>query len=65
MSMQRIRSVYGVPAKRGGQIRFTDSNGAIWHGRIKSARHGRLRVALENWPRETVILHPTWQVEYL
>jgi hypothetical protein len=65
MSMQHIRSAYGVPAKRGGEIRFTDSNGAVWQGRIKSALHGWLRVALEKWPGETVILHPTWHVEYL
>jgi hypothetical protein len=64
MSMQTIRSTYGVQAKRNGEIRFTDRQGGIWQGHIKSARHGRLRVALDDLPGETAILHPTW-LEYL
>ena len=64
MSMHQRRSSYGVPAKRGGEIRFTDRTGGIWQGRIKSARHGRLRVALDDLPGETAIFHPTW-LEYL
>ena len=64
MSMGYIRQHYGVPAKRGGRIEFTDTNGAKWRGTIRSARDGRLRVQLDGL-RTTETLHPTWNVLYL
>ena len=65
MGMQYIRDHYKVPAKRGGTVRFTDTSGKKWVGRIKSAAGHRLRVAFPDFPRATAILHPTWNVEYL
>lgn len=57
MSMQWIRLNYGVPAKRGGRIRFFGAEGTI-----ASATH-HLRVRMDDGRR--VLLHPTWEVEYL
>jgi hypothetical protein len=60
MNMEYIRSMYNVPAKRGGRIRFGGSK----TGTIVGARYAKLRVRFDgqswiNW------LHPTWAVEYL
>lgn len=57
MSMEWIRRNYGVPAKRGGRVRFSGVAGTI-----TSASH-HLRVRLDDGRR--VLLHPTWRVEYL
>ena len=55
--MAWVREHYGVPARRGGRIRF---DGVC--GTILSATH-HLRVRLDDGRR--VMLHPTWHVEYL
>jgi len=68
MSMEYIRTTYGVPAKRGGRVIYTDSNDRAWPGAITAARNGRLLVRLDdNLPnsRARAKLHPTWNVEYL
>ena len=68
MSMEYIRRTYGVPAKRGCRVIYTDAIGIEWHGVITAARSGRLLVRLDdNLPssRARAKLHPTWQVEYL
>lgn len=68
MSMAYIRKAYGVPAKRGGRIRFTDSYGTVWNGRITSAKGHYLRVLVDDRVpgyRGRKLLHPTWNVEYL
>ena len=62
--MKYIRDTYNVPAKRGGLIRFKDSNGNVWEGKITSAFYGRLRVKL-NGLKYRSVLHPTWNIEYL
>ena len=68
MSMDYIRRAYGVPAKRGGRVRYYGA-GIDEFGVIVSARNGRIRVRLD---RKTVRgqavvfnLHPTWALEYL
>jgi len=58
--IEHIRKTYGVPAKRGGRLRF---EGRI-EGKIVGARYGRLRVRFPDFTR-IVILHPTWGIEYL
>lgn len=63
--MKYIRDSYGVPAKRGGKIKFTDGKGTVFECRILGACSGRLRVAVEGIKKKALILHPTWQVEYL
>jgi len=68
MSMQYIRSHYGVPAKRGGRVRFTDSDGRVFHCIIRSASGAYLRVSTDapiTGRQRVKILHPTWNVEYL
>jgi hypothetical protein len=57
VSMEWIRRNYGVPAKRGGRVRFFGDEGTI-----ASATH-YLRVRMDDGRR--VLLHPTWRVEYL
>lgn len=57
MSLEYIRKTYGVPAKRGGRIRY---DGKI--GVIASAPGAYLRVSFGGKIRT---LHPTWCVEYL
>ena len=63
MSMAYIRKTYGVPAKRGGRVRYTGgpvpefgtivrSNGAYLNIRMDGA--------IESYP-----FHPTWELEYL
>lgn len=68
MRLEYIRKTYGVPARRGGRIRHTDSYGTKWYGTIKSARDGRLRVLVDDRIpncRGRLVLHPTDNVEYL
>lgn len=65
MSLEFIRHNYHVPAKRGGRVRLGQGFGpnfAGMTGTILSANH-RLRVRMDDGRR--VILHPTWEVEYL
>ena len=64
MSMDQLRRAYDVPAKRGGRIEFTDTNGSVWRGTIRSERNARLRVTLDGL-RKPSILHPTWNIKYL
>jgi hypothetical protein len=62
-NMARTRKWYGVPAKRGGRIAYTGS-GKRELGTICSAKNCRLNVRLAGM-KSTVILHPTWEIEYL
>jgi hypothetical protein len=69
MSIQYIRDTYGVPAKRGGRIRFTGNDGSEYPGEgiegvIVGTRNARLRVRFDGSKR-IESLHPTWMVEYL
>jgi len=66
--MEYIRSAYGVPAKRGGRVIYTDSDGAKWPGVITAARSGRLLVRLDGTSpcsRFRYSLHPRFNVEYV
>lgn len=68
MSLEYIRKAYGVPAKRGGRIKYADDDGCVFFGTITSARSGYLRVLVDDRVsgyRRSLILHPTWHVEYL
>lgn len=59
MSMDYIRSYYGVPAKRGALIMF---NGKV--GSIVGSRGQYLRVRFDG-KRFPAVIHPTWEVRYL
>ena len=63
--MEQIRRQYGVPAKRGGRVKFTGNMGPHpMYGTIKGSRDGHLLVLMDGEWR-TRRLHPTWEVEYL
>ena len=59
--MDYIRKCYGVPAKRGGSIRFDGKDDGV----ILGADNGRLRVRFDGPFKLVLRLHPTWRVEYL
>jgi hypothetical protein len=68
MSMKYLRNTYGIPARRGGRVRFTDQDGVVWNGRITSTLGPYLRVLVDDRVpgyRRRLVLHPTWQVEYV
>lgn len=62
MSAEYVRRYYGVPAKRGGRIRFL-YNGER-EGTITSFDGQYLRVRFDGETRSER-LHPTWKVDYL
>lgn len=70
MTMDYIRRTYGVPAQRGGRVRYTDSKRRTHEGTIISARNGRLRIRMdrgEYWTdaKRVAEFHPKWCLEYL
>lgn len=68
MSLSAIRKQYGVPAKRGGRICFTNCDGVQFYCTIMKSRGSHLRVRVDehvNRARGSINLHPTWNVEYL
>ena len=65
MSMEYIRKTYGVPAKRGARIEFTDTCGKVHEGRIVGSRGCYLRADMPTIRGGTVTLHPTSDVRYL
>lgn len=68
MNIEYIRKTFGVPAKIGGRIKFTDAFNAKWFGKITSVRNGQLRILVDdripNY-RGRLVLHPTNNVEYI
>lgn len=63
-SAEYVRSRYGVPAKRGGFVRFTGDPAGEKYAKIVGFNNGRLRVRFED-EKHISTLHPTWEVEYL
>lgn len=59
-----VRARYGVPAKRGGFVRFTGDPAGEKYAKIVGFNNGRLRVRFEG-EKHISTLHPTWEVEYL
>lgn len=59
MTMEYIRRYYGVPAKRGGRVRFKGRP-----GRIVSADEQYLNIQFDD--RDDVLgpYHPTWEMVY-
>jgi hypothetical protein len=64
MSMDYIRRTYGVPAKRGGRVRYTGSKHADQLGTIVASRGCYLRIRLDG-KKHAGNYHPTWALEYL
>ena len=63
MSADFVRKTYGVPAKRGGRVRFNYRE--THEGTIVSFPGPYIGVRFDEDPGRTVKLHPTWNVEYL
>lgn len=61
--MSYIRQVYGVPAKRGGKVRYTGGK-AVETGTIKSACGNYLKIQMDG-AKSVLPFHPTWQLDYL
>lgn len=57
--MNYIRRLYGVPAKRGGQIRYKGKLGLI-----TGSVDGHLRIRLDG-EKKSRRYHPTWHIEYI
>lgn len=64
MSMDSIRKRYGVPARRGGRVRYMVRAGVYREGRITSADGDRLVIVIDGDKRGHRY-HPTWHMEYL
>lgn len=64
--MERIREVYGVPAKRGGKVLYLKDNGEMIPGIIVSATKGPqyLRILFRG-QKHPVPCHPTWNLQYI
>lgn len=64
--MASLRRYYGVPAKRGGRVRFTWRNWAgSREGTITSAESHKLWIRFDGELRPKGPFHPTWEIEYL
>jgi len=63
MGLCDIRRGYGVPAKRGGRVRYIGGSTPAL-GRIRGAGGAYLNIHLDGAKR-TRPLHPTWELEYL
>jgi hypothetical protein len=64
MSMDHIRRTYGVPAKRGGRVRFSGNIGREpLVGTIIGSTGAWLCVRFDGEVHRRV-LHPTWEIEY-
>ncbi|GAA4108720.1 hypothetical protein ACFFTN_01330 [Aminobacter aganoensis] len=65
MSIEWVRSNYGVPAKRGGRVEynpFKDARGKF--GTITGTRGPYLLIRLDG-SKHSGSYHPTWQLRYL
>ena len=63
--MQKIREIYGVPAKRFGRVIWLgDDDKGPTQGTITGARYGKLRIRLDG-SKFCHTYHPTYCLEYL
>ena len=58
-SLSYIKATYGVPAEINRSIKFQGLPGVIVGG---SGPY--LKIRLDERPYETLIVHPTWQIDY-
>jgi hypothetical protein len=65
MTMQYIRDYYKVPAKRGAKIKFRGIPHVITSADGAHLRAKPLTSSGEPFRVKPVIIHPTWEVEYL
>lgn len=62
MSLERIRSLYGVPAKRGARVVYF-GDGKLARGVVTGSAHMYIRVRLDG-ERRSGRYHPTWMLDY-
>ncbi len=65
MSMASIRAYYGVPAKRGGRVRYVSCDGRSQEGAIVSSDGQYVWLRFDGMRRRWGPFHPTWRLEYL
>lgn len=63
MSLPYIRRAYGVPAKRGQRVQFTEAACGV-RGTIVGSRGQYVRVRWDESGR-TDTMHPTWMLVYI
>jgi hypothetical protein len=63
MSLDYIRRIYAVPAKRGGRVEYT-GEGHPELGTICGASGAHLSIRLDG-KKHTMPFHPTWKLRYL
>lgn len=63
MSIEYIRKTYGVPAKRGGRVRYTGAKEPQL-GTIVATDGAYLKIRLDG-KKHALPYHPTWELEYL
>jgi hypothetical protein len=59
LSFEYVRRYYHVPAKRGGRVLFRGKP-----ARITSGNGHYIRIRMDG-ERRSIIVHPTWEMEYL
>lgn len=65
MSLQYIREHYGVPAKRGGRVKYTGSSRrGPEFGTITGANGAHVRIRIDG-EKLAGNYHPTYALEYL
>jgi hypothetical protein len=64
MSLPRIREQFGVPARRGMRVEYTEGDFRLL-GSITSARGGRVYVRLDRYPNDPMPFHPTVDLRYI
>lgn len=67
MSLDYIRTYYGVPARRGQRVRYTGDKGPNAkprEGTITSANGQHLCIRMDG-DSFSNLFHPTWALEYL
>lgn len=67
MSLDYIRTTYGVPARKGQRVRYTGDKGPknpAREGVITGASGAHLRIRMDG-DSFSNIYHPTWEIEYL
>ncbi len=64
MSMDYIRRVYEVPAKRGAIVEYMAGDGERLRGTIVGAKGPYLRIRLDGNNR-AMNFHPTWHLTYI
>ncbi|WP_454667882.1 hypothetical protein [Acinetobacter calcoaceticus] len=61
-TMEAIRKMYGVPAKRGMRVVASGKPGVITGTRKDGTMHLTIRLDGESKPKN---FHPTWEMEYV